>query len=67
MIPSDENLMFCIMRDGAILDGAHGLAIGPTEDAAWERAIDPCEDWSISEAKDAGSYVRRCALMVINP
>ena len=67
MLPNPEDMMFCILDDGAIVDGAHGLAIGTTEEGAWERAIEPCEEWSIREAKASGMSVRRCAIMVINP
>lgn len=67
MLPDANDMMFCIMDDGAIVDGAHGLAIDETENAAWERAIEPCEEWSIRKAKSSGMSVRRCAIMVINP
>ena len=67
MLPSENELMYCIMLEGEILDGAHGLAIGDTEMAAWQRGIDPCESWSIDRSKTAGMTVRRCAIMVINP
>ena len=66
MLPKPDDLMFCIMRDGEIIDGAHGLAIGNTEQEAWERALDPAQNWSIEHAKRTGSAVARCALMVIN-
>lgn len=69
MLPREEDLRYCVMeKDGSIVDGAHGLAIGNTEQEAWERALDPCGDWSIEKAKrNYGNYVRRCAIMVINP
>lgn len=70
MLPSENELMYCIMESegGQIVDGAFGLAIGATEREAWERALDPCEDWSIRKTKEGyGHYVRRCALMIINP
>lgn len=69
MLPSENELMYCILEhDGSILDGANGLAIGATERQAWERALDPCEDWSIEKYKRSyGGKVVRCAIMVINP
>lgn len=67
MIPHEDDLMFCIMRDGEIIDGGGGLAIGATEWDAWERAINPCEEWSIQRARDNGDKVVRCAIMVVNP
>jgi hypothetical protein len=67
MLPSQDQMMFCIMQNGEIVDGAHGLAIGSTEIEAWERALDPCGEWSIEKAKQSGSVVRCCAIMVINP
>ncbi len=67
MLPSPKDLMFCIMRDGQIVDGAHGLAIGPTEFDAWRRAVEPAEDWAISHARKHGDVVRRCAIQVVNP
>jgi hypothetical protein len=66
MLPSENEMWFCIMLNGELLDGANGLAIGETEQIAWERGIDPCEEWSIKQSKQQGCYVRRCALMVIN-
>ena len=66
MLPSEKEMLFCIMRNGEILDGAKGLAIGETEQLAWERGLDPCQEWSIKKSKQQGYYVRRCALMVIN-
>jgi hypothetical protein len=67
MLPPESELQFCIMNEGEIVDGANGLAIGATEQEAWERCLNPCEDWSIARAKEYGHVVRRCALMVINP
>ena len=67
MIPSVDQMMFCVMQGGAIIDGAHGLAIGETEIEAWSRAFQPCTDQDIARAKREGATVRRCALMVINP
>ncbi len=67
MIPNPDEMLFCILQDGAVMDGAHGLAIGTTEAEAWERAIDQCERWAIELAKDRGKTVARCAIMVLNP
>jgi len=40
---------------GQLVDGAYGWAISSdNEREAWGRAIEPCEDWSIKKAKDAG-------------
>lgn len=41
-------------ENGKVIDGAHGWAIGETAQAAWERAINPAQDWSIQRSKDAG-------------
>lgn len=69
MIPQEKDLKFCILNaDGSLMDGPNGLAIGETEQDAWERAIEPAEPWAIEKAKHGyGCKVRRCAIMVINP
>lgn len=67
MIPGPDDLMFCILIDGEIADGANGLAISSTEQGAWERLLEPCEQWSIERAKEGGHKVRRCAIAVVNP
>lgn len=67
MIPDMQDMKYCILDESGLVDGAHGLAIGDTEQDAWERAIDLAQDWSILRAKQEGCRVRRCAIMVINP
>jgi len=67
MLPSDDQLMFCIWRDGEIMDGGGGLAIGATEADAWERACGDPEEWLVKRYRDAGATVKRCAIMVVNP
>ena len=66
MLPGNDDLMFCIMMDGGIADGTRGLAIGLTEQDAWER-LNGGEDWAITRSKRYGAVVRRCAIQVINP
>lgn len=67
MLPSQDQMLFCIVNDGEIIDGAYGHAIGRTEQEAWDRALEPSQDWAISKAKDRGYKVARCAIMLINP
>lgn len=66
MIPSESDLMFCVMVDGGIADGQGGLAIGPTEADAWTR-FNGGEDWAVKRSIECGAVVRRCAIQVINP
>lgn len=66
MLPSENETMFCIMIEGSIADGQGGLAIGPTEQDAWER-LNGGESWAITRSKGYGAVVRRCAIQVINP
>ena len=67
MLPNESDMRYCIWNDGQIVNGAHGLAIGVTEDEAWARALDPCEPWVIDRAVQHGCVVLRCAILVINP
>ena len=39
-----------IDKDGFVVDGAYGWALGETERDAWERALDPCQDWTVRRA-----------------
>lgn len=66
MLPSENDMMFCVIIDGAIADGTGGLAIGATEKDAWDR-LNGGENWAIERSLQSGAKVRRCAIQVINP
>ena len=60
-------MLYCIIKNGQLLHGTFGLAIGDTEQEAWERAFD--EPWSslnIEKLIEYGYKVKRCNISVIN-
>lgn len=67
MLPSETDMMFCIVTSaGELADGANGIAIGETEQDAWDRLCDG-QDWAINRCKDYGYKAKKCAIMLINP
>ena len=64
MLPKPDDLMFCIMRDGEIVTGTGGIAIGRTEQDAWDAVIG--HHATVETAQRTGCVVARCAVMVIN-
>lgn len=53
--PFHEGIWAIVDEAGQIKDGAHGWAISPHgEVEAWHRLLDPCDQSSVSLAKDRG-------------
>jgi len=66
MLPSEQDMRWCIMYPDGLADGQGGLAIGDTEQEAWQR-LNGGQSYAIERAKDDGAKACRCAIMVINP
>jgi len=53
--PFHEGFWAIVDENGAIQEGAYGWAISPdSEVGAWERLLEPCQDWSVRRAKENG-------------
>lgn len=66
MLPSEQDMLWCITYPDGLADGQGGMAIGTTEKEAWER-LNGGENYAIERAKADGANACRCAIMIINP